>query len=451
MKKQHNHSRVGRRGVLGAMATITGSIVLRSLATGIPARILLDPLHAHANDEPNQQAKVLILSSSALGDPVNCHVPGACELADSNIVRPAGWDPMPVTVNNQTWKAAPIWNNYQRLEQTLFFHHKTGTPVHGDMDRVQRMLDTTDNNDMLVSLLAAELAKQHQGSYIQAAPVSVGARGGSELLSAGGLMLSNTSPRAVRQALIGINGPVAQPWVRELRDDTLTQLENLYRQRGTRSQRRMLDAWASARSSVRSLSQKDSGIDYGAMLATIEDDSALSQVTVAAVLAAIQLAPVITIHLGFGGDNHSDPSFEDEVIEHTAAIDQLNKLHELLGPNQLNAEKHTLVGLLNVFGRTFLHRAKDGRDHNMHHNVMMLSGPGVKGGVVGGVEKDPEGADYRALTIDSKTGQGVASGDISRAASLGAAGKTLGHAMGISEARLDELVEPGKVVHSPLG
>ena len=63
-------------------------------------------------------------------------------------------------------------------------------------------------------------------------------------------------------------------------------------------------------------------------------------------------------------------------------------------------------------------------------------------------ELNEAGTEYRAQAIDSTTGQGGADGDIVFDDTLGAAGKTLGAAMGVGSDRLDELVPPGKIVQS---
>ena len=74
------NNKLGRRGMLGAFATFGGGLILRSLATGIPARVLLDPLSASADDTPS--GKMLILSSSSNGDPFNANVPGTYAATD---------------------------------------------------------------------------------------------------------------------------------------------------------------------------------------------------------------------------------------------------------------------------------------------------------------------------------------------------------------------------------
>ena len=73
-----------------------------------------------------------------------------------------------------------------------------------------------------------------------------------------------------------------------------------------------------------------------------------------------------------------------------------------------------------------------------------MVGDPFKGGVVGGVERS--GNDYRATSIDSASG--AVNGDIPYDDTLGSMAKTLGLALGIPSAQLDEAVKVGKPVLS---
>jgi hypothetical protein len=440
MNSKTDRSKLSRRGVLGAFATCGGGLILSSLATGIPAKVLLSPLTASA-DQP-ASGKMLILSSSSAGDPINANVPGTYEVGPTEIFHPA--DPaMAKTAlslgGTQTFAAKP-WAELSQsvLDRTAFFHHATYTPVHGELNRVQRMMDATEKNDMLVSLISRELAPLL--GTVQSDPLSLGASGG-ELLSSAGRLLGNVAPLSVRQALGGVEGPLKD--LTTLRDTHIDRIYDLYRERGTPSQLELLDAWVRSRDEVRSIGQ-----ELIARLDTIDGNDQRNQVRTAAVLAAMNIAPVITIHLSFGGDNHNDTDFEAETEKHLESIPMLELLMTEL--DTLKADGHlkhdVLVGTLNVFGRTLKKKGKAGRDHHSGHHVMVLMGNGIKGGVIGGVELNKQGTDYICASIDSSTGQ--KGGEVPFEESLGAAGKTLGYALGVSEARLDEMIEGGKVVKS---
>ena len=75
VKNRPNWSpKMNRRGALAALAGVSGGLLARSLATGIPAHILADPLSATAQEMPT--GRFLILNSRNDGDPINCYAPG---------------------------------------------------------------------------------------------------------------------------------------------------------------------------------------------------------------------------------------------------------------------------------------------------------------------------------------------------------------------------------------
>jgi uncharacterized protein (DUF1501 family) len=440
MKNAKSPLEIGRRGALGAFATAAGSLILRSLATGIPAKILLDPLSANA-DEPTV-GRMLILSSSSNGDPINANVPGTYAFGASECFHSP--DPAmaktALTLAGQSTYAAKPWAMLPQkiLNKTAFFHHATYTPVHGELNRVQKIMNATEKNDMLISLLARELANGL--GTVQADPVSLGASGG-ELLSSAGRILGNVAPLSVRQALGGVEGPLKS--LTAMRDAQIDKIYDVYRERGTPTQLTLLDAWARSRDEVRGIGQ-----ELVARLDAIDGNDAVNQVRCAAVLAAMNIAPVITIHLDFGRDNHSDSDFETETDKHLESIPLLEELMTQLDDLKTSGSlKHEVViGTLNVFGRTFKKKGNAGRDHNSGHHAMVLMGDGVKGGVVGGLQPNDDGSDYIATAIDSATGE--KGGDIPFEETLASAGKTLGAVLGVPSDRLDKMIKGGKVVQS---
>lgn len=442
MAKHEKSFELSRRAAVGALATASGSLLLQSLATGIPASVLLDPLSANAEDEL-PPAKMLIMTSSRQGDPVNANVPGTYGFAD--LYHPL--DPLmaetSMTINGVATSAAKPWAELPQatLNKTAFFHHATYTPVHGEMPRVQRMMDATEKSDMLISLLARELAPRL--GTVQAEPVSLGATNGGELLSSQGRILGNVAPLSVRAALGGVDGPLKA--LTSLRDTQIDRIYQLYREHGTPSQHRMLDAWARSRDEVRSISTALIG-----RLDAVTGNDQANQVRTAAVLAAMNIAPVVTIHLDFGRDNHTDTDLDVEATRHLSAIPLLQTLLDELATlkSEGNLPNDVIVGSLNVFGRTLKKKGTTGRDHNSGHHCMVLMGEGIQGGIVGGVELNGNGSEYIAQAIDSSTGAGGSGGDIPFEETLGAAGKTLGVLMGVGEERMDEILPPGKVVRS---
>ncbi len=439
MTSQNKTNRFGRRGLLGGAAAAGGGLILSSLATGIPAHILLNPLNAKA-EEPT--GKLLILSTSSQGDPLNANVPGcyAPEFTDLYHPQDPAMAESSLMLSGSAYTAAKPWADLPQhmLDRTMFFHHATYTPVHGELGRVQKLMGSTEKNDMLISLIARELASGL--GTVQSDPVSLGANGG-ELLSSAGRILGNVAPTSVRQALGGVDGPLKD--LQGMRDNQIDRIYKLYREHGTPSQRTMLDAWARSRDEVRNISTALVG-----MLDLIDGNDAPNQVRCAAVLAAMKISPCITIHLDFGRDNHSDTDLTQETAKHLISIPLFQDLRTQL--DQLKADgiltHDVLIGSLNVFGRTLKKKGYNGRDHNKGHHVTMLMGEGIRGGVIGGVELNPGGKEYVAQDIDATTGAGGVGGDIPFEDTLGAVGKTMGVALGVSAERMDEIVTTGKVV-----
>jgi len=89
---------------------------------------------------------------------------------------------------------------------------------------------------------------------------------------------------------------------------------------------------------------------------------------------------------------------------------------------------------------------ENGRNHNNNHQVSLMIGKPFKGGVVGGVGLDSKGKDYAATGIDSASGNGAASGDITALDSLASFGKTVMQAVGIDSAAISKEITSGKAV-----
>lgn len=430
-----------RRGVLGALGSGT---LLRSLATGIPASVLLRPMSAAAGGPGN--ARVLILSADERGGPLNANAPGTYDLPPTEIFHPT--DPSmaatPLMLGGLSTTAAKPWADLPQavLDQSCFFHHATYTPVHGEHSRVMKMMGATEKSDMLVSLLARETAPML--GTVQSDPISLGAQG-PELLSSAGRLLGNVPPTSVAQALGGVEGPLAE--LRGLRDETIDRMYNLYKERGTPAQIHLLDAWARTRDDARSVS-----VSLLSRLDGITNDGEEMQVRTAAVLAAMGIAPVITIHLNFGGDNHTDAGLATETANYPVAVGHIGLLMSELAALQAEGSlpNEVLFATLNVFGRTLKKQGLAGRDHHDGHHTMLLMGPGVAPGMIGGLGPTRTGDEYIAQTINSTTGAADMGGDIPFEETLGAAGKTLGRLLGVDEDRLDEMVEPGTVVQAAL-
>ena len=423
-------------GLFGA-----GYIGLRALATGLPIAYLLNPRSASADTlscavdaQGLTKLQYLIVSTSSNGDPINCNCPGTYEATD--IIHPAQATvaATQVQLGTKTYGAALPWAPLAAggalapavLARTSFFHHSTRTTVHGDQPKVMKLLGATTNGEMLVSAFAKQLAPCF--GTVQAEPIAVGAGGNSsELLSYSGRTLASVSPLQLKQLLTGSKtDPLVK--LRTIRDSSLDALNKLAKTDATGIQSQYLDALAASQTQVRSLADA-----LATTLNAITANDMKGQALAAAALIAAKVTPVVTVHIGFGGDNHSDQDLANEAAEHVTGVQGIQLIMDAL--TSLSLSDKVTFATLNVFGRNLNGISKvtsrAGRDHYGNHSVTVMIGKNVAPSVIGGVTKNSSGA-YVASGITSATGAASTSGDIAVDDTHVAAARTLGAALGLS-------------------
>jgi len=422
----------------------TGYVGLRALATGLPASFLLDPRRAlAANPAPacgaQAKAQYFIFNTLGSGDPINASVPGTYE--DAKIVHspdPA-MAPGPLSLRGQSFTAAAPWATLPRavLDRTTFWHLMTNTPVHPKEPDVLKLMGGTYGGEMLPSLLARNMAPCL--GTIQSQPLVLGATSPAEGLSFRGAALPIIPALALKATLTSPAGPLSN--LQPLRDKTLNQLYDLYKNGASPAQKAYIDSLVTSQQQVRNLNQ-----DLLNSLTSIKDNSAASQVLAAITLIQMKVTPVIAIHIPFGGDNHRDIGLATETAQTVSGVATIAALMQQLATAGLS-DSVTFMSL-NVFGRTLGPTNTDGRQHNELHQVSLTIGKPFKGGVIGGV--GPVQKDYGALAIDSKTGKGVAGGDVGPLESLSSFGKTMLASVGVEGAVIDVQVTSGKVIGAAL-
>jgi len=398
-----------------------------------------------------EKLQYLILSTSSSGDPMNCNTPGTYEAAP--IIHPtqATMLATPMTLGGKSYGAALPWADTAvggamaaaTLARTAFFHHTTRSTVHGDQPKVMKLLGALTGGEMAVSAFAKHLS----GCFgtVQPEPVALGARGNSsELISYSGRTMPSVSPTQLKQLLTG-NKNDALVKVRNLRDQALDQLNAMAKTDSTNVQKQFLDAMALSQVQVRKLVEQ-----LATTLNAITSDDAKGQGLAAAALISANVTPVVTMHIGFGGDNHTDTDLAGEAAQHVTGVAAIQAVQDALAGLSL-VDKVTFA-TLNVFGRNLNGIAKTdgrtGRDHYGNHAVTVMIGKNIKSGVYGGVAQGSSAA-YLASAIDSATGAPNAAGDIPVAQTHVSAIRTLGVALGIPEDQLNAdftAMAGGKVV-----
>ncbi len=434
---------ITRRQSLQATLLGTGWIGLRALATGLPISFLLAPRRAFAGGAvpacPNPKAQYIVFNTSGAGDPINANVPGTYD--DPKIVHSTdpALAPTALTLSGQATTAAAPWSTLPQnvLDRTCFWHLMTNTPVHPKQPDVLKLMGGSNAGEMLPSLLAKHLAPCL--GTIQTQPISLGATTPSEGLTYDGSPLPIIPALALKATLTSPAGALTD--LQPLRDQTLAQLYDLYKNGATSAQRAFIDSMVTSQQQVRNISQ-----DLLSALSSIKDNSAASQVLAAVTLIQMKVTPVVAVHIPFGGDNHRDIGLAGETSQTVSGVATIASLMQQLSSAGLS-DGVTLMSL-NVFGRTIGPSNTDGRQHNPNHQVSLTIGKPFRGGIVGAVA--PVQGDYGATAIDSKTGRGGPGGDVSALDSLVAFGSTMLAAVGVDAAAIAKDIPSGQVIAGAL-
>lgn len=424
-----------REAILAALFG-AGSIGLRAVATGLPASILLDPRRSLADAcASRERAQFVIWATSGSGDPSNANVPGTYE--DQGIAH--SLDPLmaPTTMSlgGRSYTAAKPWASLPQsvLDRTCFFHHTTLTNSHANESKVLKLMGGIKRQEMLISLMAQQLRPCLDTVQVEPASIS------GEFITFGGRVLPALTPTGLRDVFISPKGALTT--LQKLRDGDLDRIYTALKASGNPTQLTYLDRMVSSQRELRNISDSLLG-----SLAGITANDLNGQITAAVALIQMGVTPASVIQMPFGGDNHSDANLARETAQHVSSIAAIATLQQKLQAAGLQ-DRVTFV-LMNVFGRTLNRPTRMGRDHLGSHHCTVIIGKGVRGSVIGGVVKS--GSDYAATAIDSRTGQPGASADIRFEDTLGAVGKTIGAAVGVSAEVLNDQITTGKVVQPAL-
>ena len=442
---------INRRQAILQFLFGTGMVGLRSLATGIPAAILLDPRKGLAADGGNASAPVapqfFIYSTSRGGDPVNCNAPGTYD--DPNIGH--GTDPAmaatPITFGKQTVTGAQIWSTLPAsvLARTCFFHHATYTVVHPDDLKVMNMMGAVASGEMLASVLGRELAGAL--GTIRAQPVSLNAvvaGGNATPLYFHGQPQPLLSPSTLASLLASPTNGLGTVNLEKIRDTGLDALNAYVRSQGGSTRQSFIDQYASSRAQL--LKLRDGLLTS---LSAIKDDGADSQIQAAIALFQMKVTPGAIVSVPFGADNHTDTNLAAETAQHKTGVASIAKMMAAL--TNANLQDQVTFAMVNVFGRTMMAATSaNGRGHLDTHHVSVLIGPRIKGGVVGGLAQPNATTEYKALPIVSATGAGSPAGDVAYGDTFGAMGKTLATAVGLADSVVEANILTGKVIQPAL-
>jgi hypothetical protein len=428
---------VFRRDILQSLLGGAGVWAIRSAATGLPAAFLMNPLGYADAAKPSEvdpaKAQFAVLVMSDAGEPINNNGPGSYDFPDMVHAADPALGPAPLRLGTVTTTAAQVWSTLPQwvLDRTMFMHHTTFSDNHGTLGGLIGVYGKTKAGEILPSIFAKHLGPALK--TIQSTPIAAGV---GDVLSAGGLRIPNTPPQTWRQLVVQYAELPAA--MQQIRDKTISRIHQTIRARGTPAQLKFLDRLAKSGAEAKRLG--DSG---SAILSTIKDNGNDGQLTAAVAIIKMNITPVVGIALNFGMDNHSDVALTGEAANHKNVLASLNAFFSLLRSNGL--EDRVTLGYLGVFGRNFKAPGLKGRDHWGPHCTSFVVGKNVRAGVYGGTIAGR--GDYMATGMDSATGAAVIEGgDIVVGNSLASLTKTIGAALGIPAAVLDDEILAGRIV-----
>src|SRR5262245_47026260 len=131
-------NKLSRRALVRGSLLGAGLVGLRSFASGLPASWLLGDRTVSAQDVPPPQ--YLILSTSALGDPLNASAPGSYINGTENNPGP-GLEPTMIQLGSQSVKGAACWGTLPAAlrSRMSFFHHRTFANAHPEHGKVMML------------------------------------------------------------------------------------------------------------------------------------------------------------------------------------------------------------------------------------------------------------------------------------------------------------------------
>lgn len=420
-----------RRDLLLAGLYSGGGIGLRSLMTGIPIHFLTTRSMSNIDN-----LQYLVYAASAGGDPVNCNIPGSyipgCEHP------PAFATPVDILLGTETYKVASVWNNLKPEIKAManFFHLRSGTNSHTEQASVLKLFGAVEPiegrfPEMLQSAIAHDMSKK-LGALL---PHPIGLSGP---LTYKGRNQNIYSPNAM-QALFPPTALESEVEARTYRDKQIASIYKDLKENGTPAQKKFIDNYV-----ISGQKARDIGSNLSDALSSITGNTEADQMKATAALLALKVTTTVGINIGFGGDNHGDSDLSKEANDHHSGVASLNTLYDEL--KAYGIENKTTFAMLNVFGRTYHRNKSGGRDHHGAGSLLFAFGANIKAGVTGGLKLNSKNK-AEAQAVNSITGK-VENPDISADDTLKSAAKSLAVSLGVTEDKVNKMINGGKVVRS---
>ncbi|MEM9488088.1 MAG: DUF1501 domain-containing protein [Myxococcota bacterium] len=445
-----------RRDLLRGCLLGAGGLAIHSLATGLPVSFLRSGRVSHAQ-EADRDPTYLILALSSAGDPLNANCPGSypnpsdasdprwgiehatvSELGNGVMGEMGG---MPYRAadfaeghlcrlgNEDCWAARPWADLPEALRARMsVIRHRTYSNAHPEFGEVIQFHGGVSGPDNIgVESLPSFIAQAISGTLgtIIQTPFNIGGPG----YNYEGAPVRQQTPDRLQQVFAesGAWRGLEPDEFADIRDGVLDQIYQQVQDTGTHAQKRFIDRYARSREDARMMAEA-----LTVSLAPIDgaSDDVEKQIIAAGALLEHNIAPVVTLQLPFGGDNHQDNDLSTEVTETIAGVEGIRRLWQELDSKGL--QDRVTFAYLSVFGRKLKRRENGGgRDHQGDDHAMVLFGPHVQPGLIGQVSEDLHAGPIA---------------DIPAEETLATAGKTLARAIGVPDEIIDQRIVGGRAL-----
>ena len=231
-------------------------------------------------------------------------------------------------------------------ERLAFFHYGSRAVAHPEYAATMGFRGSVKNEvgngtEMFASMVA-QLTHESLGT-LQQEPLPLC----NEVLTFRGQPLQRVNPSDLQALFQGQEEQVGD--LRSLRDDTLNRLYSGLRAEGSQIQKEFVDRYILSRDQARAIGEQLGGLLSRLPTNPDEPNSVQDQVIAAVAVAKLKIAPVITIRIPFGGDNHQDETLTEEATQTLAGVAAISSLWDELGAEGLRDS--VSFATLNVFGR----------------------------------------------------------------------------------------------------
>lgn len=402
-----------RRTFLHGTSGSLFGLSLRSLITGLPTAFLMSP-RAMAQSAPS--TKYVLLAHSQGGESINASGPGSFAREHFSHANGSHYSES-VVCNGVTYTADDLSATMDyvanpqgggplriarcfgafgdMIDSTAFFHYRTTTGIHPQFPVVRqlhgRCLDNVTGRGVedFGSALTQELHPFTQS--VLAKPILLARAGGKFQ----GQPLIQYQPTELASLIrTSVEQDVPPEKFAAARNYVVDSYHRRLRREGTPQQKRYFD------NNVKSqLDAQLVGERLGGVIDSIDGDTLLSQMNVAALLFKLNIASVVKCDHVFSGDNHQPDGL---TTESELTLNMMKNYCDFFQrAEELEILEQCLYATFSVFGRG-MKVTTNGRGHNRNLSTGMLIGKGfIEKQQIGGI--DPEQPGGHSMPFDAAT------------------------------------------------